>query len=283
MIIDAHQHYWRIDRGDYGWLTPAAGPLYRDYLPDELGPLLQAVGVAKTVLVQAAATEAETRYLATLAQANATVAGVVGWVDMESDDIAPRLRSLREACGTALKGVRPMIQDIPDDQWVTSRRLDAAFDALQSQSMTFDALVHTRHLRPLLARLDRHPDLAVVIDHCAKPDIATVDFMVWSEHLRALATNPHVHCKLSGLMSQLGPEQHVDALRPYVDFVLDAFGPERVIWGSDWPVLGLRSSYERWFEITLKLLGDMDGAELDAILGDNANRFYNLGIQSCGS
>ncbi len=282
MIIDAHQHYWRVDRGDYGWLTPALGPLYRDFLPADLAPHLQRAGVDATVLVQAAATEAETRYLLDLAAHTPSVAGVVGWVDMEADDAALRIATLRERCGPRLKGIRPMIQDIPNDEWVASRGLDAAFDALEATSLAFDALVHPRHLGPLRQRLARNPGLRTVVDHCAKPDVSGRGFDGWARDLRAIARDTTACCKVSGLMTQLDPQQSVEALRPYVELVLDAFGTRRVLWGSDWPVLGLRADYRQWFECTQALLAGLDADAVQAILGGNAVRFYDLSVGGYG-
>lgn len=276
MIVDAHQHYWQLDRGDYAWLTPETGPLYRDFLPAELDPQLQHAGVGATVLVQAAATEAETRYLAGLAVLTPSAAGVVGWVDMEAADAEARIAALAESCGPLLKGFRPMIQDIQDDGWVTSRRLDPAFAALESAGMTFDALVHPRHLPHLRRRLERHPGLKAVIDHCGKPDIAGHGFAGWARDMRAIARGTDACCKLSGLPTQLGECQPLDEMRPYVDLVLEEFGTQRVMWGSDWPVLGLRTGYREWFEYTRSLLAGVDGGGLAAILGGNARRFYGL-------
>src|SRR5690242_13973039 len=149
MRIDAHQHFWRLDRGDYAWLSPALTPLYRDYLPRDLVPHLEAAGVTATILVQAAATEAETRFLLEIAKRTPFVAGVVGWVDMEAADVEERLAALARGGAGYLKGIRPMIQDIADPNWILSPRLDRAFDALEALELRFDALVRPVHLEPL--------------------------------------------------------------------------------------------------------------------------------------
>lgn len=278
MRIDAHQHYWRLDRGDYDWLTPELGVLHRDYLPAQLEPLLRTAGVCATVLVQAAASEAETRFLAQLAHATPTVAGVVGWFDMEDVEAPSHLDALRADCDGMLKGVRPMVQDIPDDQWLGRDALDPAFDAIIQAGLAFDALVLPRHLDALLVRLERHPRLRTVIDHCAKPDIARGRFSDWARALHRLAEHPGVHCKLSGLLTQMAPGQGVEALRPYVAKVLEIFGPRRILWGSDWPVLGLRAEYGDWLVCTRALLTGLDHDEQDAIFGGNAARFYRLSM-----
>lgn len=278
MIIDAHQHYWRVDRGDYAWLTPDAGSLYRDFLPDELAPQLERAGVVGTVLVQAAASEAETSFLVDLAARTPSVVGVVGWTDMEAPDAEMRIATLRGACGSLLKGIRPMIQDLQDDEWVASPSLDTAFVALEENAMAFDALVHPRHLRPLLNRLERNPGLRTVIDHCGKPEMAGSGFGNWARDMRTIARESTACCKLSGLLTQLGEHQTADDVRPYVDFVLDTFGARRVLWGSDWPVLCLRADYRQWFEFTNALLAGIGSGDRDAILGCNALRFYGLSV-----
>lgn len=278
MIIDAHQHYWQLDRGDYGWLTPSLGPIYRDFLPEHLEPCLHDSGIGSTVIVQAAATEAESRFLARLAATTPTAAGLVGWVDMGSVDAPQRISRLRADCGDVLKGVRPMIQDIADDEWVTSPALDSAFDALHANAMTFDALVHPRHLTALRRRMERSPGVRVVIDHCGKPDIASGDPGTWARDMRAIARDSGAYCKLSGLLTQLGEGQPVDAVRPYAELVLEAFGPGRVIWGSDWPVLAVRAGYEEWFGLTRGLLSELEEDDSRLVLGLNAARFYGLAV-----
>lgn len=282
MIIDAHQHYWLVDRGDYDWLTPGLAALYRDFLPGDLAPHLRRAGVAGTVLVQAAATEAETRYLAALARDTPSVLGVVGWFDMEAPGADARIAALRADCGPVLKGFRPMIQDLPDDEWVAAPGLDAAFAAIESAGMTFDALVHPRHLAPLLRRLERHPGLRTVVDHCGKPDIAGGRFDAWAADMRAIARSTGALCKLSGLPSQADPGQGVAALRPYVELLLEEFGPRRLLWGSDWPVLTARAGYGHWLEDTRRLLLGLSDADQEAILADNAVRFYGLAVAEDG-
>jgi L-fuconolactonase len=169
--IDAHQHFWRIARGDYPWLTPALQPLYRDFGPEDLAPLLKAAGVDATVLVQAAPTAAETCFMLEIAETTDWVAGVVGWVHFEAPSAPDDIHRLAER--PKLVGLRPMIQDIPDDDWVLRPTLDAAFAALDESGLVFDALVLPRHLKNLLARLEKHPDLRVVSTIAPSPSSAT--------------------------------------------------------------------------------------------------------------
>ncbi len=184
MRIDAHQHFWRLSRGDYGWLTPTLAPIYRDFEVPDLAPHLAANRISGTVLVQAAPTEAETRFLLRLAAESAgLIGGVVGWVDFEAPDVRERLARL--AANPLLCGVRPMIQDIADADWMLERRLDEAFRAIVDLDLRFDALVQPRHLRNLRRLLDRHPDLRAVVDHGAKPDIANGVREPWAADISA--------------------------------------------------------------------------------------------------
>jgi L-fuconolactonase len=276
--IDAHQHFWRLARGDYGWLTPELTPIYRDYGPADLTPLLATAGIARTILVQAAPTEAETDYLLAVASAAPFVAGVVGWIDLEAADAPARVR--RAAARPKLVGVRPMIHDIPDDGWMLRPALAPAFSAASEAGLVFDALVRPQHL-PALAELTlRYPALRVVIDHAAKPDIARwrpgdAAFRDWSARMAALAARG-LACKLSGLVTEARPGWRPADLRPYVEIVLDAFGPDRVIWGSDWPVVERAGGYERWRRATDQLLRGLPEVSRAAILGRNAARVYRL-------
>ncbi len=194
MRIDAHQHFWRRDRGDYHWLTPALAPIYRDYLPADLAPQLAAAGIGRTILVQAAATVAETRFMLDLARENAFIAGVVGWVDFESADAPVAIDEL--ARNSALVGLRPMIQDIPDTEWMLRESLEPAFESMIDHGLVFDALVKPPHLPALLELAARYPDLSMVLDHGAKPPIASGDVSAWKRDVALLARNTPMVCKL---------------------------------------------------------------------------------------
>jgi L-fuconolactonase len=255
MIVDAHQHFWRPQRGDYGWLRPGDGILYRDYLPQDLAPLLAAHQVQASVLVQAAPTAAETRYLLDLAAQSDFVAGVVGWVAMEAPGAPRRIADLLAHGNGKLKGLRPMVQDIADPQWLLKPALDPAFEAMIEHDLVFDALVLPHQLQTLQARLLCHPQLRAVLDHAGKPDIAGKAFSVWADDIAQLARQlPRLHCKLSGLLTQAGERAGVDELEPYVAHLFEHFGPERLLWGSDWPVLNLNSDYGSWLELARTLV-----------------------------
>lgn len=273
--IDAHHHVWRIDRGDYGWLTPDSGALYRDFALVDLRPLLTDAGIAGTVLVQAAPTVAETEFLLHVArESGGIVRGVVGWIDMIAPDGVSRLIAL--ARDPLLKSIRPMLQDLPDPEWILRPDVDATLAVLPGLRLRFDALVKPPQLPALLRMLDRHPDLAVVVDHGAKPPIASGERRQWADWIAAVALHPNAHCKLSGLVTEAGPEWTEDVLAPYVDHLLACFGPMRLLWGSDWPVVNCAGGYARWAAATGTLLRGLAAPERAAIMGENARRFYGL-------
>jgi L-fuconolactonase len=273
-MIDAHQHFWRLDRGDYGWLTPALAPIYRDFGPGDLRPLLIRHGIEKTMLVQAAPTLAETRYLLDLAGTTDFVAGVIGWVDFEARNAPDIIASL--ATNPTLVGLRPMVQDIPDDDWLMKSELAPTFEALVAHGVVFDALVLPRHLPRLISLIERHPNLAVVVDHGAKPPIREGVREPWASDMAAIAANSRVVCKLSGLVTEAAPGWTTADLRPYVDHLIDVFGPRRLLWGSDWPVVNLAGGYERWRQATDRLLAPLASEERRAVLGENAARVYRV-------
>lgn len=274
MRIDAHQHFWTIARGDYGWLTPDLDPLYRDFGPADLLPILARRAIDGSVLVQAAPSIAETEFLLELARSYDFIKGVVGWVDFESARAPAEIARL--AAQPALVGLRPMIQDIPDPNWILRPDLSPALGALIAHDLTFDALTLPVHLPNLLPLLERHPDLRLVIDHGSKPRIRDGHVSAWAADIARIAEETAAFCKLSGLVTEAGPEWSVEDLKPYVARLLEAFGPYRLIWGSDWPVCTLAADYDRWCDATDILLADLAPAERAAILGGNASRAYRL-------
>ena len=272
MQIDSHQHFWRVSRGDYFWMSPDVEVLYRDYGPEDLQPLLARHDIGRTILVQAAPSVAETEFMLEIAAAAPFVAGVVGWVDFTDPDTAKTIERL--AANPLIVGFRPMVQDISDDDWLLRPDLTAAFRTLVEQGLVFDALVLPRHLSRLLVLADRHPDLAIVIDHGAKPIIREGLLDPWRADMAAMAARPNTVCKLSGLVTEARAGWAVDDLRPYVDHLLKVFGPERLLWGSDWPVVNMAGGYDRWREAALELLADLSDVERGAVFGGNAARIY---------
>ncbi|MDZ4373004.1 MAG: amidohydrolase family protein [Phenylobacterium sp.] len=276
MRIDAHHHFWRPARGDYGWLEQAPSTIVRDFLPGDLAPLLAARGIDRTILVQAAPSEAETHFLLDLAAETPFVAGVVGWVDFEAPDAALRVRAA--AARPGLVGLRPMVQDLADDAWLARSELDPVFEALVETGLRFDALVRPRQLPALLKRIARNPQLKVVIDHGAKPEIASgpfAAFEAWGRAMRGLAETG-AYCKLSGLVTEASEDWRVDDLRPYADLLIKAFGPGRLMWGSDWPVLNLNGDYLAWSDAADRLMEGLSADDRGRVRGGAAAEFYGV-------
>ena len=276
MRIDAHQHFWDPARGDYTWMPKDNATLYRPYGPKDFEPLAAPLGITHSVVVQAAATTAETDYLLSLASATDGIAGVVGWIDFEDPTHMADLERFR--AHPKFRGVRPMIQDIANPDWMLRDDLAWAFEAITAHGLTFDALGFSRHLENFAVIAQRYPGLSIVIDHAMKPQIHAREWRTWAEGIRRLARLPLVHCKLSGLITEAGADWSVADLRPYVDHLLTSFGPRRLMWGSDWPVCQMAGSYSAWFEAAEQLTQDLTESERDQLFGQTANRFYRLGL-----
>lgn len=270
-MLDAHCHFWRLDRGDYGWLDGQGGPLApirRDFGPADYP------GAGRVIAVQAAPTLAETDYLLALAAADDRIAGVVGWVDLAAPDAAAAI-----AARPHLLGIRPMLQDIAATDWLLTGPRPDALAALLAHGLRLDALVTARHLPVLAEFAGANPDLPIVIDHAAKPQPG--QHGDWLAGMARLAADPRIQCKLSGLLTELDAEGRRAPLAPLREIfrrLLDWFGPERLIWGSDWPVLTLAAGYDEWLALTEALLEELSAPERAAIMGGNAARFYGVGV-----
>jgi L-fuconolactonase len=271
--VDSHQHFWRLERGDYGWLTPALAPIYRDYLPEHLEPLIAQADIGQTILVQAAPTVAETRYMLSLAREHAFIAGVVGWADFEAADAPGIIADLAD--DAKLVGLRPMIQDIADTEWMLRDELAPAFEAMIDHGLVFDALVLAKHLPALRELSGRFPDLTLVLDHGAKPPIAAGDIAGWKHEIAALARETPIVCKLSGLVTEAGSADP-GVLRACVEHLLENFGARRLMWGSDWPVCELVCSYDAWRGATGTLLASLGDTEREQIYSDVARSTYGI-------
>jgi L-fuconolactonase len=272
MRIDAHHHLWSVARGDYGWLTPDLAPIYRDFALPDLASHLAAAGIQGTILVQAAPTEAETMFLLDIAAAADQVRGVVGWTDFDAAGGAARMDDL--VARKLLVGLRPMVQDIDDDDWLLRPALAPLLAAMAKGSLVFDALVLPRHLPRLLQVVDRHPDLSFVLDHCGKPQLKTGEIATWRRDVALLAERPNIVCKLSGLVTEARPDWQIADLRPAVDHVCTCFSPRRLLWGSDWPVVDLAGGYAKWLAAAETLLADLSAGEKAAVFGGTAARIY---------
>lgn len=278
-IIDSHQHFWQVGRFDYPWMRADDKTLYRDFLPPALEPILNDCGVRQTVLVQASNSLEETRWLLELADRHAFIAGVVGWVDLTSPTVGWQLA---EFIGhPKFKGVRHLVESEPDDAWLIQPSVLRGLKVLVDRDVAFDLLVHTRHLRNVLKMADRCPGLRLVVDHLAKPPVASGAIDDWSPEWIALSQIPDIHCKLSGLVTEADHARwKIDDLRPYYDFALDWFGPARMMFGSDWPVCLLAASYRQALEAYQELLRDLNLTERQRILADTAVKFYRLDSDS---
>ena len=274
-MIDAHQHFWQVGRFDYPWMSSELGVLYRDYLPADLAPILNQHGVNQTVLVQASNSTAESRWLLELAGANSFIAGVVGWVDLTSPDIDEQLSEL--TVNPKFKGVRHLVESEPNDDWLIQPSVIRGLQRLASHDLTYDLLVHTRHLKHIPQLGESCPNLRFVVDHSAKPPIGQNEISEWSEALKPVAAYPNIYCKLSGLVTEANWSTWTTSdLRPYVERALELFGVDRIMFGSDYPVCLLAATYDRVLESFQELLKDLGDRERERIFSENAARFYRL-------
>lgn len=276
-VVDAHQHLWDLERGEYEWLSPEYGPLYRTFTPEELEPQLRRAGVDATVLVQAADTLDDTESMLAVADRFAWVAGVVGWLPL-SDPGGRDAALERFTAHPAFRGVRHLIHEEPDPDWVLQDAVQAGLRALAARGLTFDVVaVLPRHLEhvPVLARAI--PDLRIVVDHLAKPPIKDRGWQPWADLLAAAAEHPNVFAKLSGLNTAADPERWAAAdLQPYIDHAIGCFGADRLMFGGDWPVAILAGDYQKVWEHTNRALGGLSDDERAAVLGGTAVAFYGL-------
>jgi L-fuconolactonase len=275
MRIDAHQHFWQYDPVRDAWITDAMAVLRRDFLPADLGPLLAANGMDGCVAVQADQSERETQFLLDLARDSPFVRGVVGWVDLRSPAVGDRLAHF--AADRHFRGVRHLVQGEPNDEFLLQDDVVRGIRALASHDLTFDLLLVPRQLRAATRLAALLPDQRFVLDHIAKPLIKDGVLEPWASDLGALALQPNVWCKLSGLITEADwgswkPTQ----LRQYLDVVVESFGVDRLMWGSDWPVCLLAGSYEEVREVIAEYLVRFSVDERTAIFGGNATTFYGL-------
>lgn len=276
MKIDAHQHFWRYNPQEYGWITSPREALQRDFMPDDLWPLLQGIGFDGTVLVQARQTLQETAWMLDLADRNDWIRGVVGWVDLCGPDVGAQLARFRGH--PRFVGVRHLLESEPDDGYMLRPAFLRGLEALAATDLVYDLVIRARHLPAACALAARFPTLRIVLDHIAKPDIAHGAVEPWATELRQLASFPHVWCKLSGMVTEADWHhwQSTD-FAPYFEVVCNAFGPERLLIGSDWPVCTSAGDYAQVMGLTLdELVRRYNASQQAAILGENAVRLYRL-------
>lgn len=274
MRLDSHQHFWQYDPGQYPWIRPD-WPIRRSYLPADLAPELAAAGLDGTVAVQARQTVEETRWLLGLAEASPLIKGVVGWVDLRSPELPAQLTQY--ASHPRLVGVRHVVQDEPDDRFMLGPDFLRGIAHLREYELTYDLLVFPRQLRAAVELAAAFPEQPFVLDHIAKPPIATGDLRGWASLIIELAARPNVCCKVSGMVTEADWQKWRPAdFQPFLDVVFTAFGPERVMYGSDWPVCLLAGTYSRVYELARDYVRPL-GAEVEArFFGGNAAEFYGL-------
>ena len=277
-MLDSHQHFWKIARGDYGWMGPHVAPLLRDFLPDDLRPLMARTGITRTIVVQAAETEAETDFLLDLAENTDFIAGVVGWLDM--DDAAFPERLAHYLNNPYFVGLRPMLQGLEDDDFILRPRVLKHLALVAEAGLAFDILAFTRHLPHVAKALAATPGLRAVVDHIAKPEIAAGNLDPWRERIAEIAAFPNAACKVSGMVTEASPDGWtLEQLRPYVDHVASIFGPERLMFGSDWPVATLAANYGEVNNAARVLLGVQFGpADMARIFESNGAAFYRVDV-----
>jgi L-fuconolactonase len=273
--IDAHHHFWRYSPAEYGWINDQMRRLRRDFLPTDLKPLLDRAGVAGAIAVQARQTLEETRWLLQLAEEASWMKGVVGWAPIAAPEFHELLADMKQH--QKLKGLRHLIQDEPDNQFILNDVFNRGIRALQGTGLVYDIVIYARHLPHTLRFVDRHPNQSFVLDHCAKPPILSGELEPWTTQIRELAKRPNVCCKLSGLPTEAAWQQWTSvSLEPYWRVVLEAFGPSRLLFGSDWPVSLLASSYQRWIDTVTEWVAPLSASEQDAIWSGTASRIYSL-------
>ena len=277
-VIDAHQHFWQLGRFDYSWMeTPELEPIRRDRLPQDLKPLIEQVGIEKTIFVQTQHNVDETRWVLQLAEDNDFIAGVVGWVDLASDECESQLLQFKDH--PKFVGVRHVTQDEPDEDFIVREDVIRGLQVLERQGVPFDLLFYVKHLHHAATLAKRLPDLQMVIDHLAKPEIKDGRTDNWIDNFKSAARFPNIFCKLSGMITEADWKNWnpVD-LKPYVETAMEAFGPERCMYGSDWPVCELAGTYHQVYEALCEVLGPISQTDRNKIFGGTATKFYRLSL-----
>jgi L-fuconolactonase len=278
MRLDSHQHFWQYAPADYPWMTEELRTLRRDYLPPDLQPQLAAVGIDGTVAVQAQQTVAEARWLLQLAEQHPFIMGVVGWVDLRSERVDDALAELAQH--PKFVGVRHVAQDEPDDRFLVLPEFQRGIARLQAHQLTYDLLIYPRQLRAAIELVQRFPEQPFVLDHLAKPALRTGTVSPWREEVRELALSGNVCCKVSGLVTEASWQAwRADDFRPYLDVVFDAFGPSRLMFGSDWPVCTLAGTYEQVYRLVDEYTRGLGPAEREQLFGGTAARFYGIQVE----
>jgi L-fuconolactonase len=279
--IDAHQHFWRYDPKRDTWMNDSMSVLRRDYLPEDLLGELERNQIDASIVVQADQSENETAYLLDLAERYSFIAGVVGWVDLRAPNLLDRLEHYSHF--KKLRGFRHIVQSEPDDRFLLRDDVIRGIECLQQFGFTYDILIYPKQMPAVLGLMERLPDQRFVIDHIAKPPILARQIASWANHLRAMASNPSVYCKVSGLTTEADWRSwRAEEFHPYLDVVFEAFGTGRLMFGSDWPVCLLAGTYQRVKELIVDYMKDLPDSQQENVLGGNAERFYGLEVMAHG-
>ena len=273
--IDSHHHFWRYNPEEYSWIDDSMALLRRDFLPEDLRPEIQRAGIDGVISVQARQNLEETRWLLALAANHSFIRGVVGWVSLRDAKLPQVLQSL--AGNEKLKSIRHVLQGEPDDRYMLRSDFNRGIDLLQEFNLAYDILIFERHLPYVLEFVKQHPQQVFVLDHVAKPRIRDRIVSPWRENVRELAKFPNVYCKISGMVTEAGyTTWKEEDLAPYFDTVLEAFGPSRLLFGSDWPVCLVAASYGSWLALVKRQIAMLTDSEQSAILGGTAARVYRI-------
>jgi L-fuconolactonase len=273
--IDCHQHFWRYSASEYGWIGEGMDVLRRDFLPSDLAPVAKATGIGGTVAVQARQTMEETEWLLSLTAENPLIRGVVGWAPLISERAEESIERL--AANSHLKGLRHVLHDEPDDNYMLRPDFLRGVGLLERRNLVYDILIFERHLPQTLEFVDRFPGQTFVVDHVAKPRIREGVMEPWRTRMIELARRPNVYCKISGMVTEADWKKwRVEHLRPYFETVVEAFGPRRVMFGSDWPVVLLGSEYSLWADTVRSLAAKLSAEERDALFRGTAASVYKL-------
>lgn len=273
-LIDSHVHFWRIGRNGQSWPGADLPEIHRDFLEPDLVAASARAPLAGVVLVQSQPNDEDTDWLLSLAASSDRILGVVGWADFAAPDAARRIEVL--ASRPKLKGLRPMLQAIAEDGWINRPELAPALEAMAAHDLVFDALIQPRHLPHILKLADDRPSLRIVIDHGAKPLIAEGVREPWRTQMAELGQRPNVFCKLSGLTTEAGPGRPASAVTPYIEDILSIFPTDRILWGSDWPVLNMSSEYRQWYAICLEATAGLNNEARESIFAGAAELVYRL-------
>jgi L-fuconolactonase len=275
MRIDSHHHFWRYDATEYDWIGDSMSAIRRDYLPADLEPEIRAAGIDGVISVQVRQTIEETRWLLALANEHEFIRGVVGWVPLADPAIGQHLDALADEA--KLKGVRHIVQGEPDENFILGDDFNRGVAALKDYKLAYDVLIYERRLPQAIVFVDRHPQQVFILDHLAKPRVKENELEPWRTNIRRLAERENVYCKLSGLVTEADWQHWTEPqLLPYLETVVDAFGPRRLMFGSDWPVSLLATSYRGWHDLVARLCSRLSANEQARTFGETAAEAYRL-------